>query len=234
MLSIDIGIKNLSYCVFVKEEIIDWGIIDLSDSEICSCGNPASFFGEENYCSKHKPKKSVIITKPIGKMKFVDFKNKLFKKCNTLEECKTLINEDHIHLLTKKNASTIDLIQISRNIQIHFDNKWKDVVFDTVIIENQISPLASRMKTIQGMITQYFVKTVPNIHYISSSNKLKHVKVKMTYQERKKEGIKQCRENIPQKWCDFFEKADKKDDLADCYLQGIWFITNKMKNKKFD
>ena len=145
-----------------------------------------------------------------------------------MEECKTLINELSIHLLTKKNASTIDLIQISRNIQIHFDNKWKDVVFDTVIIENQISPLASRMKTIQGMITQYFVKTVPNIHYISSSNKLKHVKVKMTYQERKKEGIKQCQETIPQKWYDFFINSDKKDDLADCYLQGIWFITNKM------
>ena len=228
MLSIDIGIKNLSYCVFEEKEIVDWGIIDLSGSETCSCGNPASFFGKENYCKKHKPKKSVIITKPIEKMKFVDFKNKLFKKCNTLEECKTLINELSIHLLTKKNASTIDLIQISRNIQIHFDNKWKDVVFDTVIIENQISPLASRMKTIQGMITQYFVKTVPNIHYISSSNKLKHVKVKMTYQERKKEGIKQCQETIPQKWYDFFINSDKKDDLADCYLQGIWFITNKM------
>jgi len=228
MLSIDIGIKNLSYCVFQEKEIVDWGIIDLSDSETCSCGNPASFFGEEKYCSKHKPKKSFVLPKPIEKMKLADFKNKLFKKCNTLEECKTLINETPIHLLTKKNASTIDLIQISRNIQIHFDNKWKDVVFETVIIENQISPLASRMKTIQGMITQYFVKTVPNIHYISSSNKLKHVKVKMTYQERKKEGIKQCQEGIPPKWYDFFINADKKDDLADCYLQGIWFITKKM------
>ena len=79
MLSIDIGIKNLSYCVFEEKEIVDWGIIDLSGSETCSCGNPASFFGKENYCKKHKPKKSVIITKPIEKMKFVDFKNKLFK-----------------------------------------------------------------------------------------------------------------------------------------------------------
>jgi hypothetical protein len=229
MLSIDIGIKNLSYCVFEEKEIVDWGIIDLSDSETCSCGNPASFLGKERYCTKHKPKTSFVLPKPIEKMKFGDFKNKLFKKCNNLEECKTLINELPIHLLTKKNASAIDLIQISRNIQTHFDNKWKNAVFDTVIIENQISPLANRMKTIQGMITQYFVKTVPNIHYISSSNKLKHVKVKMTYQERKKEGIKQCQEKIPQKWHDFFANADKKDDLADCYLQGIWFIANKMK-----
>jgi len=229
MLSIDIGIKNLSFCVFENKEIVDWGVIDLSDLETCSCGNSATFVGKEKYCTKHKPKKSFILPKPIEKMKFADFKNKLFQKCTNLEECKTLINDLPIHLLTKKNASEMDLIQISRNIQTHFDNKWKDVVFNTVIIENQISPLASRMKTIQGMITQYFIKT-PNIHYISSSNKLKHVKVKMTYQERKKEGIKQCREKISPQWSDFFEKAEKKDDLADCFLQGMWFITNKMKN----
>jgi len=227
MLSIDIGIKNLSYCVFENNEIADWGIIDLSNSETCSCGNPASFFGKEKYCTKHKPKKSFVLPKPMEKMKLSDFKKtKMFQKCNHLEECKILLND--LFILTKKNASDIDLIQISRNIQTHFDNKWKGVVFDTVIIENQISPLASRMKTIQGMITQYFVKTVPNIHYISSSNKLKHVKTKMTYQERKKEGIKQCQEKIPQKWQEIFSKANKKDDLADCYLQGIWFITNKM------
>ena len=226
MLSIDIGIKNLSYCIFQEKEIVDWGIIDLSDSKVqmCGCGTPSAFIGNEPYCTKHKPKKSFVLTKPIEKMKLNDFKkNKLFGSYNTLEECRSFPR-----ILTKTNASAIDLIQISRNIQTHFDNKWKDVVFDTVIIENQISPLASRMKTIQGMITQYFVKTVPNIHYISSSNKLKHVNVKMTYQERKKEGIKQCAEKIPQKWYDFFMKNTKKDDLADCYLQGIWFIANKL------
>jgi len=229
LLSIDIGIKNLSFCIFENKEVIDWGIIDLSDSktQTCRCGNSATFIGTEPYCTKHKPKKSIILSKSFERMKLADFKKvKCFQKCNTIEECKT-IAEDR-QLLTKKNASAIDLIQISRNIQNHFDEKWKDTLFDTVIIENQISPLASRMKSIQGMVTQYFVKTVPNIHYISSSNKLKHVKVKMTYQERKKEGIRQCEESLSDKWLTFFANTNKKDDLADCYLQGIWFITNKM------
>ena len=36
-----------------------------------------------------------------------------------------------------------------------------------VIIENQISPIANRMKTIQGMITQYFImKNIYNVEYI--------------------------------------------------------------------
>uniref|UniRef100_A0A6C0HS05 Uncharacterized protein n=1 Tax=viral metagenome TaxID=1070528 RepID=A0A6C0HS05_9ZZZZ len=233
LLSIDIGIKNLSYCVFENKEIIDWGIIDLSDSEKCSCGNISTFIGTEPYCTKHKPKKSYILTKPIEKMKLIDFKkNKLFQKCNSLEECVSITENLSLLRNNKKNASTIDLIQVSRNIQKQFDIKWKDTLFDVVIIENQISPLASRMKTIQGMVTQYFVKTVPWIQYISSSNKLKHVKTKMTYQERKKEGIKQCEEGLTEKWRDFFSKTDKKDDLADCYLQGIWFIANKLENIK--
>ena len=42
-----------------------------------------------------------------------------------------------------------------------------------VIIENQISPIANRMKSIQGMLTQYFItKDVPHIEYISAINKL--------------------------------------------------------------
>ena len=37
------------------------------------------------------------------------------------------------------------------------DELYKDDDIDTVIIENQISPIANRMKTLQGMIAQYFI-----------------------------------------------------------------------------
>jgi hypothetical protein len=46
---------------------------------------------------------------------------------------------------------------------------------DVVLIENQISPIAKRMKDVQVLLTQYFImksdETV--IIYVSSSNKLK-------------------------------------------------------------
>jgi len=45
-----------------------------------------------------------------------------------------------------------------------------------VVIENQISPIASRMKTIQGMLSQYFIMRCPretHIEYVSSANKLR-------------------------------------------------------------
>ena len=122
---------------------------------------------------------------------------------------------------------------------------------DMMIIENQISTIATRMKTLQGMITQYFImKNVPQIEFISASCKLKLFTDSMldvskyvdatTYGDRKKAGITICRalgEMSPPPaspgaltptnyatWMPMFEKHKKKDDLADCFLQCLWRV----------
>jgi hypothetical protein len=118
-----------------------------------------------------------------------------------------------------------------------------------MIIENQISTIATRMKTLQGMITQYFImKNVPQIEFISASCKLKLFTDSMldvskyvdatTYGDRKKAGITICRalgemSQPPASpgastnyatWMPMFEKHKKKDDLADCFLQCLWRV----------
>jgi hypothetical protein len=106
---------------------------------------------------------------------------------------------------------------------------------DIVIIENQISTIASRMKTLQGMIAQYFImKYVPCIEFISAANKLKMfmTKKKTTYTERKLESVevtKNLLETLPQfnEYKGYLDKNKKKDDLADCFLQGIYYLTLK-------
>jgi hypothetical protein len=62
---------------------------------------------------------------------------------------------------------SVDLITIGRNLsnQIlnlkHLDN------IDYVLIENQISPIANKMKTIQGMVAQLFImRNVPTIEFV--------------------------------------------------------------------
>jgi hypothetical protein len=93
------------------------------------------------------------------------------------------------------------------------------------------------MKTIQGMIAQYFImRNVENIHFISSVNKLKNLQTQedkdkdkdpTSYSERKKMGIKKTIElltNTDSSLLTFFNKHSKKDDLADCYLQGLYFL----------
>ena len=94
------------------------------------------------------------------------------------------------------------------------------------------------MKTIQGMIVQYFVMCnlkINNIEFISAANKLKDCEKneKTTYSDRKKLGISKCLESITTDFrfnehLKYFTSHKKKDDLSDSFLQGIWFINNKL------
>ena len=141
-------------------------------------------------------------------------------------------------------AHDLDLITYGRNLMKHLDILLSSIdgPIDMMIVENQISTLASRMKTLQGMITQYFImKDVPEIEFISASCKLKLFTDSAldissfvdasTYSDRKKSGISICRSlgagtiGTPYaSWMPMFEKHKKKDDLADCFLQGLWRV----------
>jgi hypothetical protein len=165
----------------------------------------------------------------------------------------------------KKNAGEADLVSIGKKMREVFDDVLKNHTDIThVIIENQISPLANRMKTIQGMLSQYFIMVYDtiSIEFISSANKLKMFSQKHTtkeetqtkkqieqiqntqeieqtqsqkYKGHKKDGVffsHKVLENNKwvsnKKWDSIFE-SKKKDDLADCFLQGIWYL---IKNEK--
>ena len=152
-------------------------------------------------------------------------------------------------------AHDLDLITYGRNLTKHLDvilypSNSNNTPIDMMIIENQISTLATRMKTLQGMITQYFImKQVQQIEFISASCKLKlftdsattHEDIDgdelivdaSTYADRKKSGIAVCRSlgeisrkhnSDYAKWMSVFETHKKKDDLADCFLQGLWRV----------
>jgi hypothetical protein len=149
-------------------------------------------------------------------------------------------------------AHDLDLITYGRNLMKHMDviltgkgcGYTAPIIIDMMIVENQISTLASRMKTLQGMLTQYFImKNVPQIEFISASCKLKlftdssldisKYVTASSYSDRKKSGISICRSLGIQahsigadyaSWIPMFEQHKKKDDLADCFLQGLWRV----------
>ena len=40
---------------------------------------------------------------------------------------------------------------------------------------------------------------------------------------------KEILETQESKWLELFQKHKKKDDLADCFLQGMWYINMKLR-----
>lgn len=152
----------------------------------------------------------------------------------------------------QKSASEIDLIDIGRNMKQKL-NELPDISEIThVVIENQISPIANRMKTIQGMLAQYFIMLNDNIEilFVSSSHKLKQfssLSIKNTlsiestsasqqskpknnpnYKENKKDGVFYCSQILERNahlhpWRESMT-TKKKDDLADSFLQGLWYF----------
>ena len=75
------------------------------------------------------------------------------------------------------------------NLRDKYTDRKIDI--DILLIENQIGPLALRMKTLQGMIMQHFIeRNCKNIMEISPYNKLKkYISTKKKYSERKKLSI---------------------------------------------
>ena len=54
-----------------------------------------------------------------------------------------------------------------------------------------------------------------------------------SYKDRKKISIEYCISSINEcptmnEWMSFFNTHSKKDDLADSFLQGLWFIHHKL------
>ena len=150
-----------------------------------------------------------------------------------LEKINALLTEKYFETVKPIKADNYDLVQLGINMRDKLDKIIKFDEIDLVIVENQISPLANRMKTLQGMIAQYFImKNVNNIIFYSASNKLKPFleNQKTTYKERKQLGIEftiQLLDGYSQinSWTTFFSKHSKKDDLADSFLQGLSYFT---------
>jgi len=307
LISFDVGIKNMAYCIFDIESgrfsIIDWNIMNLMNESntiihTCSChlkptskkniGSPSPCKSKAKYtkngkyyCDKHAktceflPYSKECSQPSLKKMKIEALIQK-YKECFPLLSMTNIsmtkisllrtFEEKMLELIPKtkeKSAGETDLITIGKNMTVLLDTIPNLNTITHVIIENQISPLANRMKTIQGMLAQYFIiKGSPTLHieFVSSLNKLKDFtktgdvsdlsenrssknvgsppiirnEMKDNYKQHKKDSIVICQrfldnnENLV-KWKEstHFLSLTKRDDLADCFLQGIWYMKNK-------
>ena len=273
ILSIDIGIKNLAYCI--KEfdtltgyfKIIKWDIINLCSTipNCYKCKKNAKFTKNNiYYCNQHVKNSDFLICEHTEKSLKKETLSSLFKiaekynikydkpinKSDLIELINNYIQVEYLNRIESINANNINLIDIGINIKNRFYDIFIDInsinyidleSIDYILLENQISPIANRMKTIQGMIAQYFINNGNyNILFISSQNKLKPFSqnIKTTYNERKKISVDVTKfilevNNLNDE-LEYFIKHKKQDDLADCLLQGLsYIILNNKYNIKF-
>ena len=287
ILSIDVGIKNLAYCLLDADAdgtyaILKWDVLNLCGKPpTCNiCNKPAKYTGKKmnetntanilsHFCATHAKKsefkipEAALTLKKIKAMKLIqlneivkDFHITLpaghIKKEHILKEVIHYMDTKMLSTTTSVAANSVDLVSLGIALQHTFDAELKNelATIDQIIIENQISPIANRMKTLQGMIAQYFImRNKTKIVFVSSANKLKgydmeeekdHAqsaeqegeKDKTSYSQRKKAGVKITLAQLNDhhlfaKWIPHFKTHKKKDDLADAFLQGIWYLNTR-------
>lgn len=244
--SFDIGVRNLSYCTLEycpqnlsgnQFKINDWNVIDILTNEdktqkkrkkqtmTCSvqyksgtkkgqpCGQLAHFSRVENgqtlwICRSHS------------------------KSFDDIERAYTVSN------VTPFEIATLAVKQLDK---IDFSPS------DLIILESQPS-FNPKMKNLSMMIFNYFViryivdkqqseHKIRDVKFISSSNKLTiydgpyiECTLKNPHGRNKFYGKKYCEYLIRyNSKIDFYRQHVKKDDLADSFLQGAWYL---MKNYK--
>ena len=79
-------------------------------------------------------------------------------KIDYVDAILSYIDDNYFNFIEKINAKDFNLVTYGRNLKDNFNAILCDTPIDCLIIENQIGPLALRMKTLQGMIMQHFIE----------------------------------------------------------------------------
>ena len=253
--SFDVGTKHLALCVLDGRCIKLWKVLDIAKTGqgTCSvegCTAAAKYNrGCLSYCKRCAKKESAfhslqphtrgkLRSKKLSELKELLREHGISeprRKQDCLEACQKLLDERKFTPIVQHSAKERSLVEIGVEMKAQLDACFENPALEgqqitKVVIENQVGPIASTMKAVQGMLTQYFImKDINDISYVSASNKLKpYTTDKLTYKQRKKlavtvteallasEGTTELRE--------IYKQSKKKDDLADSYLQGLWIV----------
>ena len=250
VVSFDVGLRNLAYCVLEGTsrsdvKIVDWNIIDVLGEQAgvgaarchkCTAAARYEHASDGTFaCSKHTPKKKETVTKAaLNKKSPMELRGEIEKwglqtdATKKADLVKLLYNHARQNTWKKCVASstTGSVMDMSPAILASLDaraDSWKNA--DAVCIENQPE---RRMYAVQAMLQMYFTMRGIKASGISATHKLSNIvtvdDVVHTYKGRKKTGITHAYALVPAANQEHFKKHPKKDDLADSFLQGLWFL----------
>ena len=245
ILSWDVGIYNLAYCLIEYSDkaksckILDWNIINLR-KDVDNTTNIIECDGINNSKNKKCKNKAKFIHKSGDKQYCLRHAKKLHKSMSIDTSCIQTFDKIFKQIKIKKpKKKKIKIHELGKNLVVELAKYPEFLNMDYILIENQPVLKNPTMKSVQMILYSYFLingiikNTVKKIKFISARNKLKvydgppiEVKVKGKYAKRKCLSIEYCRYMIrdDEKKLLFYNEHKKKDDLADSYLQAIWFL----------
>lgn len=200
ILSIDVGLKNLAYCVIEKDKdyikVCDWGLIDVSEKIVpCDhCKNGAKYnFKDEYYCGIHKGKFKCQEVECVTKLNTKEECIMCKKICGYYKTSEGVMCSQHKNSFLNKQKKSLQLVPIKKESVMKVDvnilcermaKKLDEKNFDRVdkiVIENQPVIKNPKMKTIQTFVSCYFVirfnvdkKYNTQISFSLANNKLKY------------------------------------------------------------
>lgn len=251
LISFDVGLRNLAYCVLEGTnrsdvKILDWGIIDVL-AEQSGLENPRCFRCTQGAtwkhasdgtlaCSRHKPKqKGGKVTKAsLGQKSPAELQAEVDRLGLVLPSKRKadVVTALYLHarqntwLRCVKTVHTGAVMELAPLIRACLDKRmavWRGA--DRVCFENQPE---RKMFAVQAMLHMYFCCNGFACEGVSAVHKLNNIitvddRVD-SYKGRKKTGIVHAEALVPEVWKQHLLKHPKKDDLADSFLQGLWVL----------
>ena len=164
---------------------------------------------------------------------------------------KKIVDRYKVKSLKKKAVGSMDIDVLKVELIKKLEERNDFLNVDSILIENQPSMKNPKMKAISSTLYDYFLirgifdkerlqSKISYVKFMSPSNKLKLaddsdskklIKVKgndaKSYKLTKSLSVKYCKDLISKydNWVNVFDQHKKKDDLADCFLQGLYYIS---------
>ena len=237
VVSVDVGIENLALCVLEHGRPVVWEVVSISPAPRCGeCGAKALQTRGSTYrcaaCAKREGWLTVKDRPALGALsKLSDAQAAKLRKRMKVPPTADLRSSVRARTAKVCSATSYPMECYARRICTVMD----PLVLpyrpgSIVLVENQLGRHNPLMKAVQGALTMYFVsRSFQDVRTVSPTRKLAHVprEKTATYGARKRVSVDEaCRlldERAQTSQREMLLAAPKKDDMADAFLQAMWF-----------